>query len=222
MTIQKGEEWGRRSQAESVVTVLRDCDLAEMVKRASEHSSSIQVQAGDTWLALGRPHEISPPCETWDLTFDAIHVSAGPLQHTCFSSIVLRRSWWRGGFLVGPVWCVSLTGMLRGRNITPRAHANDGVIDVLHVSDTMNIRQRFQAWSRASRGDHLPHRGLFVTRTPFVDIASATNLLLIVDGVRRGNVRNLRVEVVPDAWRVSVPRDVSADKGPSGRADTNP
>ncbi|MFM8870851.1 MAG: hypothetical protein ACKOFD_04665, partial [Actinomycetota bacterium] len=178
MTIRKGKEWGCLSHADSVVTVLHDRDLAEVVQEAGAGAIEIQVQGGDTWRALGRPRAITPPCETWRLSFDAIRVSVGDQRFTAFSSIVLRQSWWRGGFLVGDVWCASLTGMLRGRNVTPRAHANDGVIDVLHVSDVMNMRQRLQAWSRASRGDHLPHRLLDVTRSQVVDISAFTNMLL--------------------------------------------
>jgi len=219
MTIRKGEEWGRPSCAESVVTVVRDCDLADAILLAKQNLSELQVQGGDTWLSLGRPRLIKPPDVCWQLSFDAIRVTLIGQTLLAYSSVVLRRPWWRGGFLAGSVWCVSLTGIVRGRNITPRAHANDGLIDVLRVSDSMKSRQRIQAWSRASRGDHLPHDGIDVTRTQFIQISFPQDLLLTVDGKRQGRVREVHLEVLSDEWTVSVPRIVSNDDEASQLGD---
>jgi hypothetical protein len=206
MTIRKGKEWGRESHAETVVTVLHDHELSEKVSIAKIQSAELQVQGGDTWLALGRPEAIDPSGLTLRLSFDAIRVTVKGQSLLAYSSIVARRHWWRGGPLLGTIWCVSLTGMFRGRNITPRAHANDGLLDVLCVNEDMTLRQRIQAWSRARLGDHLPHRGIDVARVQSVDISSPQAMTLIVDGKRQRNVRDVRLDVVADEWSVSVPR----------------
>jgi|GEM_PF-282779 len=211
MTIQKGEEWGRPSHANTLVTVLRDSELSERVALSKKMSAGLQVQGGDTWLSLGQPESIRCPGVTWQLSFDAIQVAVGADELWAYSSVVLRNPWWRGGVFLGDIWCVSLTGILRGRNIAPRAHANDGFIDVLRVSDQMSLRQRFQAWSRAKRGDHVPHRDIEVTRLKTISISSASTMLLKIDGNRIGYVRDIRLEVVPDEWSVSVPKGVNSD-----------
>jgi diacylglycerol kinase family enzyme len=75
----------------------------------------------------------------------------------------------------------------------------------------MSLRQRFQAWSRAKRGDHVPHRDIEVTRLKTISISSASTMLLKIDGNRIGYVRDIRLEVVPDEWFVSVPKGVNSD-----------
>ncbi len=211
MTIRKGEEWGRPSHARSVITVLRDSEISEQVARSQSQSAELQVQGGDTWLSLGSPDVIRHPGATWRLPFDAIRVSVGERELRAYSSLVLRNPWWRGGVFTGDIWCVSLTGILRGRNVTPRAHPNDGVLDVLRVTQEMTARQRIQAWSRAKRGDHLPHRGIEIKRLTTTRISSATTKLLTIDGKRFGQVRDIRLEVLSDEWSVSVPKGVASD-----------
>jgi hypothetical protein len=213
MTIRKSEEWGRPSHAQSVVTVRRDSEISDWLTLSQSQSAELQVQGGDTWLSLGRPDVIRYPSVTWRLPFDAIRVSVGEKELRAYSSLVLRNPWWRGGVFTGDIWCVSLTGILRGRNISPRAHPNDGIIDVLRVKLDMTVRQRIQAWSRAKRGDHLPHYGIEISRLTTTRISSPRTMLLAIDGKRFGQVREIRLEVLPDEWFVSVPKGVTSDPG---------
>lgn len=205
MTIQKGVEWGRSSHVSSLVTVVADTELAEAIALARVSSKNLQVQGGDTWTSLGRPVALRPPAKAWQLPCDAVEVVGDLGEYVAYSSVVLRRPWWRGGVFFGDVWCVSLTGIFRGRNVAPRAHANDGFIDVVHVGAQMGVRQRLQAWSRARRGDHLPHVDIDVVRTSEIRISTLRRSILFIDGRRQALLREIRVSVLPDEWIVSIP-----------------
>ena len=42
-------------------------------------------------------------------------------------------------------------------NVAPRAHPNDGKLDVISVGRGMTFRQRLQARTRLELGTHVPH-----------------------------------------------------------------
>ena len=205
MTIRKGEEWGQELRVDAVLTVFRDSDLSDTVHLAQRTASHIQVQGGDTWMALGQPASVSVPGHAWQLPCDALEVTVNEQKMMTYSTVVMRRPWWAGGALSGAVWCTSLSGIIRGRNITPRAHANDGAFDVLHVNENMKVRQRLQAWSRSRSGDHLPHRDIEVTRVREVTISSPRRMVLVVDGKRRGTSHDLHIRILPNEWSVVIP-----------------
>lgn len=98
---------------------------------------------------------------------------------------------------------VSNSGILRGRNLLPRAHPNDGRVDVLEVR-SMTLRQRFLSWHRALRGDHLPHPGLAVSQTRSIELAVGPGRVLTLDG-RRRRCESCVITVVPDCWTAAIP-----------------
>ena len=96
---------------------------------------------------------------------------------------------------------LSNSGILRSRDVLPRAHPNDGFVDVLEVDPKISIRQRAIAWSRSATGSHLPHPNLRVSRS--IDFQwSGSPARMIADGVTYKGVVWLRCTVLADAMKM--------------------
>lgn len=206
MTIEKGANWGTEGFVQAVRTSRSDKELSQVVAGGT---GDVQVQGGDTWIALGRPEAVQPPCRSLQLPFDAIEVIVETERWVAFSSVVIRQPWTRGGWLRGDVWVVSVTGIYRGRHLTPRAHPNDGLLDVIHFDPAMSGRQRLTAWKRSLTGDHLPHRHLVVRRVTSADVSSTRRLDVFVDGHRVGSAQSVRLGILADHWTLSIPSATS-------------
>ena len=202
MTIRKGEDWGRVEMVSQVVTAQGDGELASLVKCESE---ALEVRSGDTWASVGGPGPICPPTRVLQLPFDAVEVIFNAKSHVAYSSVVVRSPWRRGGWLRGQLWLVSLTGVYRARNVAPRAHPNDGRIDVIHCDASMSLRDRCQAWRRALVGDHLPHRHVSVARVPDASVSSRRDVVVVIDGRRIGTTQSVQMRVLVDEWLLSIP-----------------
>ena len=88
--------------------------------------------------------------------------------------------------------------------MAPRAHPNDGVLDVIEVAATMPTRERWKARRRLPTGTHVPHPDITTRRVRHAAFAFERPLGLWVDGVARGTVRSLVVAVEPDAVEIYV------------------
>ena len=96
---------------------------------------------------------------------------------------------------------LSNSGSLRSRDVLPRAHPNDGFVDVLEVDPKISIRQRAIAWSRSATGSHLPHPNFRVSRS--IDFQwSGSPARMIADGVTYKGVVWLRCTVLADAMKM--------------------
>lgn len=96
---------------------------------------------------------------------------------------------------------LSNSGLLRGRDVLPRAHPNDGFVDVLEVDPKNSIRQRAIAWRRSAIGSHLPHPSFRVSRsTNFQWSGSPSHM--IADGVTYKGVVWLQCTVLADAIKL--------------------
>ena len=96
---------------------------------------------------------------------------------------------------------LSNSGILRSRDVLPRAHPNDGFVDVLEVDPKISIRQRAIAWSRSATGSHLPHPNFRVSRS--IDFQwSGSPAHMIADGVTYKGVVWLRCTVLADAMKM--------------------
>ena len=93
---------------------------------------------------------------------------------------------------------LSNSGILHGRDVLPRAHPNDGFVDVLEVDPKISIRQRAIAWRRSATGSHLPHPDIRVSRS--IDFQwSGSPAQMIADGVTYKGVVWLQCTVLADA-----------------------
>ena len=96
---------------------------------------------------------------------------------------------------------LSNSGILRGRDVLPRAHPNDGFVDVLEVDPKITVRQRVTAWRRSATGSHLPHPSIRVSRS--IDFQwSGRPAQMIADGVTYKGVVWLQCAVLADAMSI--------------------
>jgi hypothetical protein len=196
MTIRKGEEWGTRAVRPSKLAVARtDAELAALVN--ADPGGEYGIAGGDLFRSLG-----SPPSrgEGQRLPVDAFRVRLdGGEPMLAVAHVVARRRW-----LTGPVLVVANCGYVGGFDAAPRAHPNDGRLDVIEVDPSMPVRQRLQARRRARSGTHLPHPQL---RTRTVDATEwewPSPMTVEVDGIDRGRCMRLAVEVLTDHFAIHV------------------
>jgi hypothetical protein len=96
---------------------------------------------------------------------------------------------------------LSNSGLLRSRDVLPRAHPNDGFVDVLEIDSKISIRQRAIAWRRSTTGSHLPHPNFRVSRS--IDFQwSGSPAHMIADGVTYKGVVWLQCTVLADAMKL--------------------
>jgi hypothetical protein len=96
---------------------------------------------------------------------------------------------------------LSNSGILRNRDVLPRAHPNDGFMDVLEIDPKITLRQRALAWHRSKTGSHLPHPQLLVSRS--IDFQwSGRPSRMIADGVTYKGVVWFRCKVLADAMSI--------------------
>ena len=93
---------------------------------------------------------------------------------------------------------ISNSGIVRGRDVLPRAHPNDGYVDVLKIDEAMTTRQRLSAWRRAHTGSHLPHPQLRTSRNTEFEWSGRASRM-VADDVTFAGVVWLRCKVLTDA-----------------------
>jgi hypothetical protein len=198
VTIKKGEEWGRAGERpDGTIVVASDAQaraVIEPLRRAEEELPPLAPRSGDIAKTLGvtGAHgggRVVP----WDL-------GAALLDGRLFwfvSSLVAGEPFRRGR-------CVAVMNSpwLREWNIAPKAHPNDGLLDVLDMQ--LSFNQARAAGRRARLGDHLPHPGIEVRRLAAMQVDFTRPLTVRLDGEVVGSFRNISVRVEPDALTVVV------------------
>lgn len=86
--------------------------------------------------------------------------------------------------------------------VGPRAHPNDGLLDVYQAD--LSWADRLKVRGRIRHGAHLPHPGIKERRTAAIQIDLDRRLPVYLDGQRVGEARNLALRVEPDALTVVV------------------
>ena len=203
MTIRKGEAWGSPGQlpadGEVVASDAAARALVERARAATSPPPVIGLTGGDLWRTLGgvrgdrsrlRSREaMTFPIDVVEATLD------GDVNY--FVAHLVARS---------PLWgraVVAMNAQWLGRwNAGPRAHPNDGLVDVyearLAVADRMKVRGRLH------HGTHLPHPGIRERRTATFEVDLGRSLPVWVDGERIGSARRIELVVEPDALQVVV------------------
>ena len=87
-------------------------------------------------------------------------------------------------------------------NVGPRAHPNDGLLDVYEAE--LPLPERLKVRSRLHHGAHLPHPGIRERRVPAAQFELDRPLPVRLDGERVGVARVIAVRVRPDALVVGV------------------
>ena len=198
MTIEKGRDWGVPGVVGADVRAVDDD------RELAGSDGTVVLRGGNLHAALGRPEPKTAGRDCTLLPVDALRVE---VRRTDGSAMVLTAagevvvgSWWdRSGLVI-----VTNTGQLGAMNITPRAHPNDGRLDILRMDGSMSLRDRLTARRRARTGTHLPHPSLRAESAAAAEVPRSGRQALRVDGARIGDWVSVEVTVVPDRFTVAV------------------
>lgn len=205
MTIRKGEEWGTRIIAPDDITQVGG-DGAIAIFGSDDVMSILK---GDLFEALGCPQVVQPGQTCTLLDIDALQcvitfsdgvifttLAASCVEIGTFAPRIGRRSRYV---------CVSNAGIVKGRNLAPRAHPNDGVLDILEISQDISFRNRMQAFKRSSTGTHIPHPSISTHRHSECEYLNINGQeVLRVDGLKMNSWQSIRITVLPDYWKIVV------------------
>lgn len=200
MTIRKGEAWGEAGGLPSDGVVVRsDAEARAVVtaaRREGEPLPPLGLLGGDLCRTLGGRGDVARlrsegavrvPVDLGSVLVDGV-------QHWFVAHLVARRSWWRGRIVA------AMNAEFVGTwDVAPRAHPNDGVLDVLDVSPSFPLLDRLRARGRLPTGAHLPHPAVSVSRRPAVQIDLDRPTPVRLDGEVVGEARRLSVRLEPDA-----------------------
>jgi hypothetical protein len=204
MTIRKGEGWGKRIPMPSSIRLVRsDAELSQCSR-----SDFISLTDGDIHRTLGSPLLDHNDSECTLLSIDALEVrvtapdgserafmAASRIEIGDFLSPLRRRRF----------VCVTNGGIVKGRNLTPRAHPNDGRFDVMTIESSMTFRNRLIARDKAVTGTHVPHPQISVRQ---IDTFTTERLgrgeRLSIDGCLVTNWSEISVTIHADYWQVVI------------------
>ncbi len=158
----------------------------------------IALTGGALWRTIGGPGAIGRyatnearhyPCDL------AVAVADG-LQHLFVASLVARNRWWTQAAVV-----MNAQDMGAYR-FGHRAHPGDALLDIYEAHIPFGDVRKIA--TRAKLGSHLPHPGITERRLPAASFHFQHPRQLWLDECRVGNVQQLSVHVVPDAFIVVV------------------
>lgn len=213
MTITAGQPWGEMVAAPiDADRVGSDEDLASVVAHAvrAGTTASVIVTAGDLFRAVGGTDGVDRTLDEVDiarLPCDALRVDLDDRTYWAVAHVVVHRrilgssalGWWRGRIVA------MMNVQYRGEwDVAPRAHPNDGRVDVVEVDRSMAIRDRWRARGRLPLGAHVPHPSIRTRQVRSLSLDLEPGDRVVVDGVDRGAGRRLGVTVQPDAFTVHV------------------
>lgn len=202
MTIKKGERWGRSVPSPAGLTLAADDAAARAVvlgrRQHGQHRVALGLVGGDLARTLGGGHNRFPGIVV-QATVDLLRVDAGESFTWAVAHVVARRRWYRGEVLFA-----TNAQFFGNFDIAPRAHPNDGRVDIVHVAREMSWRARWQARRRARTGTHMPHPQLTSRQVADYTIDFRHPMWIWVDGVKWQRSMHLQVTVEPDALEVYV------------------
>lgn len=206
MTIEKGRAWGTPwGGSDEVAVAVDDAGLAGAAAAALGRGDHLVITlsgpsgrlAGDVARTLGVAVERSPS-ERLAYTFDLGFVTCDGGDPVPFvAHVSARRRLWAGEFAV-----VMNCAWMGSWYLGPRAHPNDGLLDV--TTGSLPLRQRILARRRARSGSHLPHPRLSTARAGSWEHRFPTPRSVRIDGRPSGRARLLRAWVVPDGFTLVV------------------
>lgn len=201
MTIAKGRAWGRPEPLPANgVVVHSDAEARAVVEAARGAGAALPclgLLGGDLCTTLGGRGDqarLRAP-EAVSFPIDVIRVCSRGTCHWFVAHLVAHnRMWTRTTGVMNAAWL--------GRwNPAPRAHPNDGLVDVvearLRPGDLRAVR------SRLAQGAHLPHPRITTRRVPVVEL-DLRGMQVWLDGSRVDVGPRVEIVVEPDALTVVV------------------
>jgi diacylglycerol kinase family enzyme len=200
MTVRKGKGWGEPGTlAEDGVVVHSDAEarrIVERARRSGERPPPLGVAGGDLCRTLGGRGDVARlrSRNAVQLPVDLGTVLVDGRLHWFVAHLVARRSWWRG-----PLGAAMNAEFLGDWDVAPRAHPNDGLLDMVEVAAGMSLADRIKARRRLSVGGHVPHPAIKQSRRPAFQIEFDHPTRVWLDGERIGVATSLSVRIEPDA-----------------------
>ena len=203
MVIKRGEDWGHRVlHPDDLLVFENDVHANEYLTKQFQSSlpnQSIAILNSNIARSLGMNGSDLSVEKMLKTSFDAIEVEISDCddQISCeiFLGNALIRNSWRRGAITG----VFNTSFIAGRDWAPRAHPNDGKLDVLLIDEAMSLRQRITAYRLSRSGSHLPHPHLKYLQSQSYVASDPETAILTVDSVEFGAVKSCSFRVIPDA-----------------------
>jgi len=205
VTIVKGQPWGAPGALPPDGVVVRsDAEGRRVLEEAWRSGAALPtlgLLGGDLWRTLGGAGSDEARLRSGDaVTFpiDVAEVTVDGHAHLFIAHLVARNRCWTRSF-------VAMNAQWLGRwNLGPRAHPNDGMLDI--YEGRLGLDSLWQVRARATLGAHLPHPGIRERRARTAQATLQPPLALWLDGERVGRrpVRDLLVRSQPDAARVVV------------------
>ena len=195
MTISKGSSYGEPGSLPADAVVCgSDAEARaalEEARRSNMPYPTLGLSGGDLCRTLGGTgkFQVKFPVDLGMAMLD------GRL-HLFVAHAIARNPWWtRSVVAMNAQW-------LGPWNLGPKAHPNDGLLDV--YDSTLTIGDLPKVRSRLHHGAHLPHPRIKEQRRQAVQVTLARPLPVRLDGVLVGRFRDLSLRVEPDALTVVV------------------
>ena len=203
MTIRKGERWGEPGRLpQGAPTASSDHSLRQIVvaaKATGRPVPTVGLLGGDLCRTVGGTGNRSRLDEGGVvLPIDLCRVFLDGEETWFCSHLVARRWLWFGSFAV-----VMNAQWIGEWDVAPRAHPNDGLADL--TEGRLPLGDRGEARRRVRSGTHVPHPSLHTARGAHHTLRFPGGVAVWLDGRRVARrVREIDVEVAPDAFRVVV------------------
>ncbi len=202
MTIERFSGWGSPVEDQAEVEIFADdAELAAAAYGAIETGQRLQasVAAGDllTTLGLESPRSGSERFQyPIDLGLVRARGQGGNDNWDNWKPFVAHAV---AGRALGPGWfCVVMnTPWLGSWRLGPRAHPNDGKLDI--TSGALPLGEIPEARRRALGGTHIPHPLLEHRRKSEFEIDFRRKAVVHLDGRRLGRCQAMAVKTIPDA-----------------------
>jgi hypothetical protein len=197
VTIRKGEAWGRDAEVPADAIEVHDDREARRIvteaRRADRTPPPMVLRGGDLARALGatgRPVRDDRPVRELPVDLGAVLLDGRLFWFV--AHLVVRRSLWSGRFVVA-----MNTEYLGPWKMAPRAHPNDGRLDLLDGS--LSLDDRLKARRRLPRGEHVPHPRIATRQVSAIQLELDRPTPVWLDHERIGTARTLSIWVEADA-----------------------
>ena len=203
MTIRKGEPWGAPGALPSQGVLVRSdeeaMDVVTAARRANEPVPPLGLLGGDLCRTLGGRGDEDRIRSERAMTFpvDLGEALLDGRLHFFVAHLVARRPFW-----LGPSTVAMNAAFVGALNLGPKAHPNDGLLDV--TSARLRPGELLRARARARLGAHLPHPQMKMRRVPAEQVRFDRPTTVRLDGRPVGRFRDLSIRLEPDALTVVI------------------
>ena len=204
MTIEKGGPWGEApGPAPATASATTDVEVAALAAAAVARHEHLVIEltgpgdrlTGDIAATLG-VDRCRPDDQRLRYRFDLayLRLDDGEAMPFVAHAVARNRAW------SGEVAAIMNAAWVGPWYLGPRAHPNDGLLDI--TVGALPLGQRLLARSRVRSGTHLPHPALTVRRVERWTHRFSAPRTVRLDGRAIGRGRDVEVWVRPDSFSI--------------------